>query len=108
MKATTRHAAAHAAVLTLAGCAATVEPIQAPSGGLGHIINCTNCAGWGACFETAAQVCAGPYDVIAQNSGVEGVSGSTPVYQAGGGYTMNAWGSTWETRTLVVECGGAS
>ena len=64
-----------AALVGLTGCAATVEPIQTPGGQLGHVIDCTNSAGWQGCYEKAAEVCAGTYAVLAQNSGVEGVSG---------------------------------
>jgi hypothetical protein len=95
IKAAFNIATALLAVVTLAGCAASVEPISGPSGGLSYSINCTNSDSWTACYAKAGEVCGtGGYTIIDRIGGQEGY----------GTYGAYGWSATYETRTLVVEC----
>lgn len=97
MKLTTRHAAALAAALTLAGCAATSDPVRTPSGAAGFALDCTNSSTWQACYEKASELCGDRgYQVVTQDSDVEGYL--IPVY--GGGVV----GGTYSTREMMIAC----
>jgi hypothetical protein len=87
--------AALLAVVMLAGCAASVEPMPGPSGELSYSIDCTNSDSWTACYAKAGEVCgAKGYNIVDRISGQEGY----------GTYGAYGWSATYETRTLVVEC----
>lgn len=59
------------ALIGLAGCAATGEPIQGPSGAT---INEAKCSGSpNACLKKAAQDCKGPYQVLDSSSNAGGL-----------------------------------
>lgn len=97
MKATKRTATL--AGLTLAGCAATVQPIQGPSGSQAYSIDCTNSETWQACYVKAGEVCGAEGSRIVDKSGGQQGAG-WPSYYGYGGYSY-----MYATRTLMVECG---
>ncbi|MGF6921709.1 hypothetical protein [Paraburkholderia sp. 40] len=77
-------------VVTLAACAAVVEPMPTPDGKQGFSISCDGSAdSWTKCYKAAAQACGGKYDVINSNMT------STPT-----GY------GPMVTRNLIVSCKG--
>ena len=95
MKATKRHAAAILAVLTLTGCAASVQPLPGLNGGVGYALDCTESADWNACYTKASEVCGvAGYQIIDRTSGTDYT------------YYGSGWSYSSPTRTMIIECKG--
>jgi hypothetical protein len=77
-----------ALVLTLASCV-TSRPVMLPSGAQGFGIKCPGTD----CMNKAAQVCAGPYQIVDRD-------GAAIEVASGGTYYMGA-----VHRTVYIECG---
>lgn len=65
---TVRIAAMTVAISTLAGCAATVEPMTTPNGRQGFLVECNGSAdSWASCYKAATSACKGTYKVVDRN-----------------------------------------
>jgi hypothetical protein len=54
-----------ALVVGLAGCAATVKPMQTPNGLQGFLVSCDGSADdWTSCYGAATKACGGKYRVL--------------------------------------------
>jgi len=96
MKAMIRMVPALMGALTLAGCAATSEPVRTPSGAIGHFIDCTDSENWNACYVKASELCGNPgYQVIDMRGD-----------QVGSSWGSSSGFSTFShpTRSMLVEC----
>ncbi len=83
-------------ILLLAGCANTSQ-VYTADGQTGHALNCSGLArSWNACFEAAGQICKERgYNVLSSSAERGAVAGATPT---------GAFGSTTQTRTMVIAC----
>jgi len=59
--------------LLLIGCASTPTSVALPDGSQGYSVSCDgNSSSISGCMNAAAKHCAGPYTVVAQESGTAG------------------------------------
>ncbi len=88
----------YVALMTLSGCVATARPVMLPNGMQGLAINCGGAhRDIADCMNKAAQMCAGPYEMLDRDGGVIG-GGAVPVGRG-------AIGLAAVQRTLIVKCG---
>lgn len=108
-----------AALLT--GCV-TAKTVHLPDGRLGYNIHCNGAArDVGDCMDKAAEVCAGPYQIVTQTGEVVGSysmgTANSITNASATGYGNAAYGTAHTTttssgatihgihRSLIVECG---
>jgi hypothetical protein len=84
-----------AALALLGGCV-TAKPITGPDGRQSYSVSCNGgIHDLGDCYNKAAEVCHGPYDVVGGES-------STAVFVSGNQYGV--YGGGVPKRTIIVAC----
>jgi hypothetical protein len=79
----------------LGGCV-SASPTTAPDGRPAYSVSCNgNFRDLGACYQKASEICHGPYDIIAGESGATAYYSATPQYGYGGSIAK---------RSIIVEC----
>jgi hypothetical protein len=81
--------------LSLLAACVTVKPTTAPDGRRAYAISCGGPHTLGDCYDKAAEVCHGAYNVIGGESGSRG-------FVSGNMYGM--YGGSVPQRTMIIEC----